>query len=173
MHKGIFEVAGGELLDVESTFRKNGDISALKIACHKTASYSFVLPMLVGATMAEASEKRLLALRTFAESLGIAYQLKDDLLGIFGAEAETGKSTKSDIREGKHTYMVECFIELATKTQRIQFDSIFKKNKLTIAECNQFKTLLLESGAKQLVEEKIQMLEQTARQTLTKLELPY
>lgn len=69
---------------------------------YKTARYTFSMPLVTGALFAGADQD-LNLLETFGESLGIAFQLKDDDLGLFGNEQELGKPTGSDIREGKKT----------------------------------------------------------------------
>lgn len=144
---GVFEVAGGELLDTELSFNpyKNGD--ALKVATYKTASYSFVLPLLTGAHLAGANEERRNTLRQYAIALGIAYQLTDDLLSVFGDERQTGKSTVSDIIEGKRTYLVEMAFEAFTPADQATFMMTFGNSKATPPEIEAAKHLLESSGA--------------------------
>lgn len=153
--QSIFEVAGGELLDTEAAFLpvKPGD--AVQIARYKTASYSFVIPLLTGAKLAGASESQQQVLRTFATALGIAYQLVDDLLGVFGVEEKTGKSTSGDIREGKHTFMVEQCLERLDAKQRVLFDISFGDPDATPATIAKVKELFITSGAKDITEQTI------------------
>lgn len=169
--KAIFEVAGGELLDTESAFRPAEETDALSIARYKTASYSFVGPLLIGATLAGADETSCNQLRAFAENIGIAFQLKDDLLGVFGDEQVTGKSVTSDITEGKHTYMVETFLTTATEAQRLEFKKWFGLQSANPEQIEAVKNLFVSSGARQLVEDKITQYEHEARSALAQLQL--
>ena len=166
LNKVIFEVIGGELLDTEVAFLPKGSISADTIARYKTASYSFVGPITTGAVLAEAPEADITILREFSLILGIGYQLRDDLLGTFGDEALTGKSTTTDIKEGKRTYLIEQFDALATPEQANTFNQIFRRYDASEDEINTAKQLLAESGAKAKVEEKIKVLHE---QVLTKI----
>ena len=72
----------------------------------KTAVYSFEGPLQAGAVLAGAPEETVATLADFGREIGIAYQLVDDLLGVFGSEAETGKTTIGDLREGKRTVII-------------------------------------------------------------------
>ncbi|MFZ1301829.1 MAG: polyprenyl synthetase family protein [Candidatus Microsaccharimonas sp.] len=167
--QSMFAVAGGELLDTESAFRELGLISAELVALYKTASYSFVGPFVIGATLADASVDDIRGLRLFAENIGIAYQLRDDIIGIFGDETKTGKPTKSDIQEGKKTYMIEQFVQYATNEQRVSFNRYFGNQSITSEEAEIIKELLVISGAKQKTEEAISVYEMQARRALNSL----
>ena len=72
----------------------------------KTASYTVTGPLLVGAALAGADDARAAGLERFGRPLGIAFQLRDDLLGTFGDPAATGKPIHNDIRQGKRTALV-------------------------------------------------------------------
>jgi geranylgeranyl diphosphate synthase type II len=148
---GLFEVIGGELLDTQTSFLTNG-VTSQTIARFKTASYSFISPLSIGAILAGASAEQVGLLRQLAEYLGIGYQLRDDLLGTFGSEAETGKSTSTDITEGKRTYLIEQFELLGTEAQKNAFSKLFHTPALSQSDLNTAKNLLVESGAKAQVE---------------------
>ena len=167
--RGIFEVIGGELLDTETAFRGDGIATPEDVALYKTASYTFTLPFLVGALLAGASEEDQAYIRTFGSNLGIAFQLRDDIIGVFGDEAETGKSSTGDIREGKRTYMVELFYELASESQRAEFDNRFGKQSLTNEQCDDVRALLKDSGALAQTEQSIAEYEAKARRALEQM----
>ena len=169
---GVFEVAGGELLDTELSFMpyKKGD--ALKVATYKTASYSFICPLLTGAVLAGASNSAQRALRDYATALGIAYQLADDLLGVFGDEAKTGKSTVSDIVEGKRTYLVEVALETFSAADKMIFMQAFGNAQATAIEIEAAKQLLETSGARTRTEQQSTQYTDAALQALDSLELP-
>lgn len=171
LSRGIFDVAGGELLDTELSFMPYDTGDALKVAIYKTSGYSFVAPLLTGAALAGASDEQLGYLREFAISLGIAYQLTDDLLGVFGSEDQTGKSTVSDIVEGKRTFMVEKALESFSNDDKTSFMMAFGNIKATPLEIETAKSLLKSSGAEAKTLEKVSEYSTKATQLLDKLSL--
>jgi geranylgeranyl diphosphate synthase type II len=167
--QSIFEVIGGELLDTETAFRAAGEISTEKIARYKTASYTTTLPMLVGAQLANVSEENQVHVRTFGRNLGIAFQLRDDIIGVFGDEVVTGKTTIGDIREGKRTYMIEQFYALASAEQAERFDNYFGNSAINDDEAAIVRELLKVSGAVTATEQAIADFEHKARMGLEQL----
>lgn len=168
----VFQVAGGELLDTELSFMPYRVGDALKVADYKTASYSFVLPLLTGATLAGASASQKETLRSYAYNLGIAFQLADDLLGVFGDAEQTGKSTVGDIIEGKRTYMVEQAFAAFSSKERETFMSAFGNASATTKEIEISRSLLESSGARTATEQKVSAYAEKARQALDELRLP-
>lgn len=172
MYQSIFDVVGGELLDTESAFRPIGSIDSLKVAHFKTASYSFVGPFVTGASLARATKAEIDILKKLAINLGIAYQLTDDLLGVFGDESKTGKSSSSDIREGKRTYLVEAAVKKLTPEQLPVFLAHFGKRDATDDRIDAIRKLIIETGARHDTELQIEHYTQTARTALHSLSLP-
>ena len=167
----IFEVVGGELLDSEMAFMPKGSIASDTIARYKTASYTFVGPLTTGAVLAQAPEHDINILKEFSIILGVGYQLRDDLIGTFGNEDLTGKSNTTDLVEGKRTYLIEQFEQLATPSQREQFFSIFHRQDATSQELEIAKTVLIESGAKAAVEKQIEIKNSEALDKIDSLSL--
>ncbi|HEX8390672.1 MAG TPA: polyprenyl synthetase family protein [Candidatus Saccharimonadales bacterium] len=165
----ILEVAGGELMDTESAFRSPDEIDTLAIARFKTASYSFTGPLMTGAVAAGAEPATLGSLQKFGIHLGVAFQLKDDLLGVFGDEAITGKSTTSDISEGKYTYLVEQFLSLAPEEDTALFYENFGVRNADDHRIETVKSLLVLSGARDACHAKIDQYEAVARMALEQL----
>jgi len=155
LNNEIFEVIGGELLDVEVAFLPVGSINLDTIAKYKTASYSFVGPITTGAMLAQAPEKDINILKELSIIIGIGYQLRDDLIGVFGNPEITGKSNSSDIREGKRTYLVEKFEHLATAEQSEIFTVHFHRADATDDQLGILRNLLIETGARAAVEQLI------------------
>ncbi|WP_158888785.1 polyprenyl synthetase family protein [Amycolatopsis anabasis] len=101
------EVLAGQYLDVRT--QAIGDASveaALRIDRLKTAAYTVQRPLHLGAALAGADEKLIDTLLEFGGDLGVAFQLRDDLLGVFGDPSVTGKPAGDDLREGKRTLLV-------------------------------------------------------------------
>ncbi|WP_307807407.1 polyprenyl synthetase family protein [Naasia sp. SYSU D00948] len=101
----VFSSAAGELMDVDFSISATVPTveEVVEMERLKTAVYTFEAPLQAGAMLAGAADHHQRALGEFGRSLGIAYQATDDLLGVFGDERETGKSTHGDLREGKRT----------------------------------------------------------------------
>jgi geranylgeranyl diphosphate synthase, type II len=108
MDEAMFASAAGELIDVEfaspSAVPRVDDILTMERL--KTAVYTFECPLQAGAILAGAPDEVVATLGDFGREIGIAYQIVDDLLGVFGLEAETGKTTLGDLREGKRTVLI-------------------------------------------------------------------
>jgi geranylgeranyl pyrophosphate synthase len=100
--------ATGELTDVRLSLGLDGPslAEALTMEEHKTAVYSFELPMQAGAVLAGAPLPLVAGMGEVGRLLGVAFQLRDDLLGLFGDPAATGKSNLADLREGKCTPLI-------------------------------------------------------------------
>ena len=100
------EVMYGQLLDLIGQASDDEDIdAALRVNQYKTASYTVERPLQFGAAIAGADADLIAAYRSFGADIGIAFQLRDDLLGVFGDPAVTGKPSGDDLREGKRTVL--------------------------------------------------------------------
>ncbi|WP_442943933.1 polyprenyl synthetase family protein [Nocardia sp. NBC_00508] len=101
------EVLGGQLLDINGEAGADESVeAALRINRYKTAAYTVERPLHLGAAIAQAEPRLIEAYRTFGTAIGIAFQLRDDLLGVFGDPAVTGKPSGDDLREGKRTVLL-------------------------------------------------------------------
>ena len=101
------EVLGGQLLDIVSEAARDESADAAeRVVRFKTAGYTVERPLHVGAALAGASDETIAALRAIGVDIGVAFQLRDDLLGAFGDPAVTGKPSGDDLRSGKHTPML-------------------------------------------------------------------
>lgn len=104
----IYATAAGELSDVRLSLGPGAATlpEVVTMAANKTAVYSFELPLQAGAVLAGADRRIVEGLRHVGRLVGIAFQLHDDLDGMFGDEKATGKSVLTDLREGKVTPLV-------------------------------------------------------------------
>ncbi len=101
------EVLGGQLLDINGEALGDESVeAALQINRYKTAAYTVERPLHLGAAIADADRDLIAAYRTFGTDIGIAFQLRDDLLGVFGDPEVTGKPSGDDLREGKRTVLL-------------------------------------------------------------------
>lgn len=172
LDQAMFAVCGGELLDTESAFRGDDRANAMTIAHAKTASYSFEIPLAIGAALGEATDEDIAQLsRGYGTVLGQAFQFQDDVLGVFGNEDVTGKSTIGDIREGKRTFLVEQFFKLASVEQRNIFEQAFGRPDAHTDEYQAAKDALRSSGAVEAAQARIDDLTSKARRALAALNL--
>ncbi|WP_454300565.1 polyprenyl synthetase family protein [Salana multivorans] len=105
------EVALGQYLDLLATLAPWGDQDALdrawRVIESKTARYSVELPLVIGARLAGADDVVVDWLARLGHEVGVAFQLRDDVLGVMGEPEVTGKPSGDDIREGKRTVLLE------------------------------------------------------------------
>ncbi|WAL94109.1 polyprenyl synthetase family protein [Streptomyces sp. Je 1-369] len=101
------EMVAGQYLDLQGQATRSRSVTgAVRTAVLKTALYSVERPLALGAALAGADEATTGALCSAGRCAGIAFQLRDDLLGVFGEPGETGKPSGDDIRDGKGTYLL-------------------------------------------------------------------
>ncbi len=99
-------MVAGQFLDVSAQARGASDVDlAMNVLRYKSAKYSIERPIHLGAALAGADEATITALSRFGLPLGEAFQLRDDLLGVFGDPATTGKPAGDDLVEGKRTVL--------------------------------------------------------------------
>lgn len=103
----VLNTAIGEILDIKlSTEKDKKEEDTLTMLDLKTAWYTIIGPLQLGAIIGGADEKLLAEIQQFGKNLGTAFQIQDDLLGTFGDENTIGKSSTSDIKEGKSTLLI-------------------------------------------------------------------
>jgi geranylgeranyl diphosphate synthase type I len=110
------EVICGQYLDLRQSHDPATDEqTALRVALLKSARYTVTRPLLLGAALAGAtSGPAVAALSTYGDAVGVAFQMRDDVLGLFGDPHETGKNGLDDLREGKRTLLVVRALRLAS-----------------------------------------------------------
>jgi geranylgeranyl diphosphate synthase type II len=131
----------------------------------KTGAYSFALPLQAGALLAGADERTVGRLGEAGRLLGIAFQLVDDLLGVFGDPARTGKSATSDLRTRKQTPLL-AHARSTSEWERIR---PYVGRDLTDDELNETRRLLTTSGSRRFVEELAEAHLATAREVVEQL----
>ncbi|MET2012858.1 polyprenyl synthetase family protein [Microbacterium chocolatum] len=155
------EVTIGQFLDVaeESAFRTEPDERhaerALRVASLKSARYSIQQPLVVGAAIAGADSAQSAALAAFGHPLGMAFQLRDDVLGVFGDERETGKPSGDDLREGKRTVLIAYAREALPLPARRVMDDLLGDPSLDRTQIASLQQTIIDAGALERVEELI------------------
>jgi geranylgeranyl diphosphate synthase type I len=128
----------------------------------KTGAYTVRGPLLLGATLAGAPAETLEALRRFAVPVGIAFQLRDDLLGTFGTEEQTGKPVGNDLRAGKRTAILQEADSRLSAEGRAALARAFGRIDATEAEVLSATAALAACGARDAVSARLLRLCQEA-----------
>jgi len=152
------EVTLGQYLDIheEAAWPHTPDADrlerALRVVTYKSAKYSMEAPLLIGASLAGAAEEQLHSLAQFGLPLGIAFQLRDDLLGVFGDSEVTGKPSGDDLREGKRTVLIALAEEVMPHTTRKVFTEMLGDRNLDGEQITVMQSTLRDTGAVDKVE---------------------
>jgi geranylgeranyl diphosphate synthase, type I len=156
----------GQYLDVLSDTESNvwSVDRALRVARLKTAGYTVTGPLLLGAALAveEPPVPVADAYRTYGAAVGEAFQLRDDLLGVFGDPAVTGKPAGDDLRTGKPTVLLLLARRLATPTQR----KALRQPPGDVADLAQLADVVAETGAVEAVEAMVERRTEIAMEAL-------
>ncbi|MEV7633204.1 polyprenyl synthetase family protein [Microbacterium sp. NPDC089318] len=144
---------------------------ALRVAALKSARYSVEQPILLGATLAGAGDRLLCALRAFGHPVGMAFQLRDDVLGVFGDPAITGKPAGDDLREGKRTALIAIAREALSAAERADVDARIGDPDLTATEVAELQDVIRSTGAAAHVERMIAEYTDAAAHALDAAEL--
>ena len=152
------EVTAGQYLDLleEKSWASRPESELLsrahRVIVHKSARYSVEAPLAIGATMGGGSMAQVASLREFGLPLGVAYQLRDDLLGVFGDPAETGKPSGDDLREGKRTVLIAVARTMLPTHARRLLDEFLGDGQLDAQQVALMQTAIRDSGAVDQVE---------------------
>ena len=157
------EVVAGQFLDVVGQTKAETTVAdAMRIVRFKSAKYTVERPLHVGAALAGATPDTIAALTEFGLPLGEAYQLRDDILGVFGDPAVTGKPAGDDVREGKRTVLIARTHELANAEGRM----LLQRGLGNGDHIGELSMLIKDSGALDAVEQQIAELEAAAEAAL-------
>ncbi len=167
------EVTAGQYLDIleENAWAAYPEADALtrahRVIVYKSAKYSVEAPLVIGAALGGANEAQLSALRSFGLPLGVAYQLRDDLLGVFGDPVVTGKPAGDDLREGKRTVLIALARPRLPAHLRSLLDELLGDQELDSQQVNMIRIALRDCGAVDEVERIIDHNVALARSALT------
>jgi geranylgeranyl diphosphate synthase, type I len=167
------EVMAGQYLDLHAAAARTTDRElALTVATLKSGRYSVARPLEIGALLAGADEGLVEGLRAVGDPLGRAFQVRDDLLGVFGEEATTGKSTSSDLAEGKRTLLVAEAVARLDEAGREELEAVLGDASATPAAVERVRGLLTSCGARAAAEAFVEASVAEATAALDRLDLP-
>jgi geranylgeranyl diphosphate synthase type I len=170
------QLMGGQYLDVleQAVAEQHGgaDVQrAIQVLRYKSAKYTVEHPLLLGAAMAGAGPDVLAGLSAYGLPLGEAFQLRDDLLGVFGDPEVTGKPAGDDLREGKRTVLIAQVGLLGTAAERDVIDRHLGAAGLGAGGVEEVRAVLVSSGAYDAVEAMIEARADQARLALAAVPL--
>ncbi|GGJ85327.1 geranylgeranyl pyrophosphate synthase [Pilimelia anulata] len=161
------EVMAGQYLDMLAQATGGADRErATRIAVYKSAKYTVERPLLFGAALAGAPAAVAAGLSAYGLPLGEAFQLRDDVLGVFGDPARTGKPAGDDLREGKRTYLIAAALEGADPAQRAALEAGLGAADLDAAGVERLRGIIVATGALAATEGRIAALADAARRAL-------
>ncbi len=140
----------GQLLDITLEtlpIEKVKEEDVITVHSLKTSAYTIWGPLQIGGVLGEATEDQLNAFYDYGYNLGIAFQLQDDILGLYGDVKKTGKPAHSDLKEGKRTLLIVKALENATEEQKRELLGILGKKNLTDEEAEIARDIVRETGS--------------------------
>ena len=139
----------GQTMDIYGEYRKRvSEKDILKMYEYKTAKYTVEGPLALGALLAGASDEFIAALSGYAIPVGIAFQIRDDILGTFGSESKLGKPVGSDLAEGKRTLLVSFAEKASDAAGKKRIEALLsKRHAVTERDVKAFRVILEETGA--------------------------
>ena len=142
------EVVTGQYLDVVATRMRTIDEETVRrIASLKSGGYTVEKPLLIGAALGGASQEIMAVLSAYGMLLGEAFQLRDDVLGVFGDPGVTGKDADGDLREGKRTLLVARALESAPPDEQEFLTARLGSESLSAGDAERIRGIIRSSGA--------------------------
>lgn len=149
MNSLVIDTIAGQFLDIKFEVSQNvtrHDI--MTVLKYKTAKYTIEGPLHIGAIAANKNVPQNLKIFTdYAIPLGVAFQIRDDILGIFGSEKKLGKPVGSDIREDKRTILIYKALGGASSAQKKILKNCLGNNNLTKQQIEDFRQVIIDTGS--------------------------
>lgn len=164
LHTGI-----GEFIELADGARDLGAMTREdidRIYDHKTAYYTFAAPLCMGAVLAGARQSQAGLLQTYGMNLGRAFQIRDDILGLFGEEEDTGKSSLTDLQEGKKTILIWYSYGHSDRKGKKIIQDMMNRGRATQKDLLIIRDIVVSSGALAYAEKEIALLLVSARTVL-------
>lgn len=148
--ESLLKTGLGQMLDIEKGHLPKSKITREDVSLIqelKTSHYSFVGPLGFGAILGGASPSSLGAIEEYGVPLGIAFQIQDDILGMFGKEKILGKSASSDLKENKNTLLILYAWEKASPSQRKLLEKIYGNPSASERQIEKIREVFRQTGA--------------------------
>lgn len=159
--EAAFYTGSGEFIELLYGLKEIDKISIndiYKIYDLKTANYTFASPLVMGATLAGANKIETEKLSKFGISLGRAFQIKDDILGMFASHKEIGKSITTDLQEAKKTILIWYAYKHSNNKNKLLIKRILRKNRIDNRDLVKIRRIIKLSGALDFAKKQIRTL---------------
>lgn len=161
------EVMAGQYLDLRLAGDRDArEEHAWRVALLKSGRYTVTRPLQLGAALGGGDERLASVLEAYGDAVGVAFQLRDDVLGLFGDPAETGKGAIEDLREGKRTLLMLRALALADDAARAELENCLGDPTVDDAAAARVREVVVETGALASIEEVLEELRGEAVQAL-------
>lgn len=163
---------GGEFIELVNDTKKIHQVSRkdiYKIYDYKTAHYTFATPLSTGAILAGAAPKTVENLYRYGIFLGRAFQIKDDILGVFGDEKRIGKSTLSDLQESKKTILIWKAYQRGTPKEKSVLKKALLKEKVTKNDLHAVQMIMENTGTLTFAQKEISRLKHNAQDLIQRV----
>jgi geranylgeranyl diphosphate synthase type I len=167
--------AAGQFLDLDLTRTTLDEVTlfqTLKVAHLKTAKYGFIAPLVAGAMLGGGTDELIDVLERVGRQLGLAFQLRDDLLGLFGDDRVAGKDGGGDFFEGKRTFPLIAAWTRADAAGRAELEALWEDPVKSAASLARARVLVDSWGGRRATERVIDRLTRSARKSVATLEAP-
>ncbi len=168
--------AAGQYLDLDLSRARLDEVTlfqTLRVAHLKTAKYGFVAPLVAGAMLGGGSPGLLEQLERVGRQVGLAFQLRDDLIGLFGDDRVAGKDGGGDFFEGKRTFPVIAAWTRADERGRAQLEALWQSEHKPPCELSRARSLIEQWGGRSATERVIERMTRSARRTLLAIDAPH
>lgn len=172
--KTAASTAMGEFIDILHGFQTVKSVKERDVFLNytlKTAIYTFQCPLIIGAILAGAKQKEIDQLGEFGLKIGQAFQIQDDIIGIFGSQKMIGKSILSDLDESKKTLLVSHAFDKLPPKERKEFLRIFLKKKKSYKDLVSIRAIFIKSKSLDYCVSKINKLVRSSEEILRKLHI--
>lgn len=174
LNQAIVITAHGQVNDIMNEVNVNVDMQDINNVLEwKTAYYTFLNPLTFGMVLAGANCQATDAVRDYCLSAGRAFQITDDILGIFGSEFESGKSPMDDIKEGKRTLLTIYALEHADKTDQNFLIQMLGNQDLSMTEFERCKSIIIDSGSLAYAKQEALRCIKSAKRSISKQQIDW
>ncbi|HSX27416.1 MAG TPA: polyprenyl synthetase family protein [Patescibacteria group bacterium] len=154
-HANILNTCYGQIEDLfNNSYRQVGEEEIIQTYILKSSYYSFINPLQLGATLAGASAKDIEILKQFGVHAGLAFQLQDDLIGMFGDQEKSGKSNTDDLKEGKMTLLIHHGLAHSSPQEFKKIHEALGNDKLTLKQYADVQNILEKAGSREFVQQR-------------------
>jgi len=162
----LYDTFASQLKQVEPGKNYSKNINLLK-----TSYYTIYYPILMGYSLTGKTSVNIQTIEKIAVPLGLAFQMRDDIISVFGKEGDTGKSNDSDIVEGKMTVLIEKTLETLSGDKKKRFEKMFFKQQKTKKDIKDIKEIIKKTGTLDVVKKEITKLLNQSKKRIESLNI--